>query len=64
MEDSRKSIIDQKFLKKELLKPVLHKDQLVKEVEFLCPELQNCNSLRKTKHSNGVEVDIDDDILF
>lgn len=64
MTESRKNLVTEKFLKKELLKPVLRKDEMVKEVEFLCPELQNCNSLRKTKHSNGVEVDIDDDILF
>jgi len=38
------------------LKPVLHRDELVKEVEFLCPELQGCNSLRKTKHADSIEM--------
>ncbi len=61
---SKKDQIKEKFLKKELLKPVNRQDDLLKEAEFLCGELQTCNTLRKMKHSNGVEVDVDDDILF
>ncbi|WP_268225311.1 FlmA family RiPP peptide [Sinomicrobium oceani] len=64
MDESKKNSIREKFVKKELLKPKKMEDNLVKEVEFLCPELQSCPDLRKMKHSNGVEVDVDDDILF
>ncbi|WP_268225310.1 FlmA family RiPP peptide [Sinomicrobium oceani] len=64
MNESRKNSIREKFVKKELLKPKKMEDDMVKEVEFLCGELSACNSLRKQKHSNGVDVDVDDDILF
>ena len=46
---------------KELVKPRKLDNNLIKEVEALCPELQNCGHLRRL---DGQNVDSDDDILF
>lgn len=46
---------------KELVKPRKLDRELIKEVEALCPELQNCGQLRRL---DGNNVEQDDDILF
>ena len=49
------------LIKKELVKPSKKNDELLKEVEALCPEFQNCGQLRR---HNGQGVDLESDILF
>lgn len=46
---------------KELVKPRKLDASLIKEVESLCGELQNCGHLRRL---DGNNVEQDDDILF
>jgi len=46
---------------KELVKPKNYDESLLREVESLCGELQNCPRLRR---QSGQDIENDDDILF
>lgn len=63
MQDKENVSAENEFLQKakELVKPRKLDSSLIKEVESLCGELQNCGHLRRL---DGNNVEQDDDILF